>query len=150
MIFPEIVPTREITTEIEKTFLVRGRGIGLTLQHRLHPPQSGTVQQHAECKWSSITMHMHRRGVAKGGPGGPGTPRSNPTKKLLRIKRVRTMHALRIRLIELWMSWMNWELCSISCYELGYFGLQLSRLCKNLVLRWRHLYRVPRTVSVSD
>jgi len=24
--FPEIVPTREITTDIEKTFLVRGRG----------------------------------------------------------------------------------------------------------------------------
>ena len=43
---------------------------------------------------------------------------------------------------------MNWELRSINCYELvGYFGLQLARLCKNLVLRWRHLCRVPRTVT---
>jgi len=38
--FPEIVPTREITTKLEKTFLflVRGRGgpisrMGLMLQH---------------------------------------------------------------------------------------------------------------------
>jgi len=45
---------------------------------------------------------------------------------------------------------MNWELRSINCYELvGYFGLQLARSCKNLVLRWRHLYRVPRTVVTS-
>ena len=47
---------------------------------------------------------------------------------------------------------MDWELRSrppINCYELvGYFGLQLARLCKNLVLRWRHLYRVPRTVTM--
>jgi len=80
------------------------------------------------------------RGVAK---GGPGTACPIPL-KILRIKRVRTTHALRIthalhiRLMELWMSWMNWELRSINFYELmGYFGLQLARLFKNLVLRWR-------------
>ena len=93
-------------------------------------------------KW--IRLNVFNRGVAK---GGPGTPNPIPL-KLLRIKRVRSRHALRIRLIELWMSWMNWELRSINCYELvGYFGLQLARLCKNLVLRWRHLYRVPRTAT---
>ena len=31
---------------------------------------------------------------------------------------------------------------------MGYFGRQLARLCKNLVLRLRHLYRVPRTVTM--
>ena len=87
------------------------------------------------------------RGVAKGGVLGPPNP---IPLKLLRIKRIRTRHALRIRLIELWMSWMNWELRSINCCELvGYFGLQVARLCKNLVLRWRHLYRV-QSATDSD
>jgi len=91
-------------------------------------------------------MYSHSTGVAKGG-GGPGTPNPIPL-KLWRIKSVRTTHALRIRLIELWMSWMHWELRSINCYEfVGYFGQQLARLCKHLVLRWRHLCRVPRTVT---
>ena len=89
---------------------------------------------------------IFNRGVAKGGP--PGTLPNPIPLKLLRIKCVRTRHTLRIRLIELWTFWMNWELRIINCYELvGYFRLQLARLCKNLVLRWRHLYRVPRTVT---
>jgi len=91
---------------------------------------------------------MLRQGRSQGGSWGSWDPPNPIPLKLLRIKRVRTRHALRIRLIELWKSWMNWELRSINCYELvGYFGLQLARLCKYLVLRLRHLYRVPRTVT---
>jgi len=110
----------------------------------LHCRLNSTVTAKSDMPYK---VHHMRSGAYSQG-GRPGTPQSNPTKKLLRIKRVRTRHALRIRLIELWMSWMNWELRSINCYELvGYFGLQLARLCTNLVLRWRHLHRVPRTVT---
>jgi len=94
-------------------------------------------------------LSYRQQGHSQGGGvlGVLGPPNPIPL-KLLRIKRVRSRHSLSIRLIELWMFRMNWELRSINCYELvGYFGLQLARLCRNLVLWWRHLYRVPRTVT---
>ena len=44
---------------------------------------------------------------------------------------------------------MHWELRSINCYEfVGYFWATARTLVqKNLVLRWRHLYRVLPTVT---
>ena len=91
------------------------------------------------------------RGVAKGRgvPGGTGTPNPTPLKIVTDKTRRPYALALRIRLIELQcMNVLNKLLRITYCYELvGYFGLQLARLYKNLVLRWRHLYRVPRTVT---